>query len=147
MLAFCNASVMFRPLQSLMAGIFSLFPLRFLHICRTQTNIYPLCLVLILIMPPMPISWLQVAAWIVVSDFLSVLCGTKRSILSYTIFLKLFHISSTLLPLLAHITNLLRRKVCKPETFVCCRPGIHFLLAVQCMCPPIPLPESLRDDH
>ena len=50
--------------------------------------------------------------------FLSVLCGTKRSILSYTIFLKLFRISSTLLPLLAHTTNLSRRKICKPETSV-----------------------------
>jgi hypothetical protein len=48
--------------------------------------------------------------------FLSILCGTDRSILS-NMFLKLFRIS-THLPLPAHIANLFRRKVYKPKTFV-----------------------------
>jgi len=51
----------------LTAGIFSLFPLRILGICRIQLSIYPLCLILILRRPLVKISWLQVTAWIVVS--------------------------------------------------------------------------------
>jgi hypothetical protein len=67
------ASVTIRPLQFLMAGIFSpYFLYTFLRICRTQTSIYLLCLLLILRMLPVPISWLQVAAWIVVSISLSI---------------------------------------------------------------------------
>ena len=58
---------MIRPLQSLMAGIFSSFLFAFSRICRTQTNICPLYLVLILKMPLVQISWLQVAAWRFVS--------------------------------------------------------------------------------
>ena len=48
-------------------NIFSISYKRFFRICRNQTSIYTLCLVLILRMPPVPISRLQVAAWIVVS--------------------------------------------------------------------------------
>ena len=58
---------MILPLQSLMAGIFFLFTLGLSRIYRTQTCIYPLFLVLILRMPSLQISWLQVAAWVLVS--------------------------------------------------------------------------------
>jgi len=59
---------MIRPLQSLMAGIFfSYFLFVFLRICRNQNSICPLFLELILKMPLVQISWLKVAAWIVVS--------------------------------------------------------------------------------
>ena len=47
-----------------------------------------------------------------------ILCGTKRSIPSKTTSLKFFHMSSTQLPLFAHVDNLSRRKFCRTYTFV-----------------------------
>jgi len=46
------------------------------------------------------------------------ICGTKRSMFSDNLSLKLFHITSTLLRLFAHIPNLSRRRVCRPKTSV-----------------------------
>ena len=60
--------------------------------------------------------------------FLSILCGTHRSMLSDTIPLKLFNISSTLLLLLAHIPNLSRRRVCSPKHLCWVIQGLIFYL-------------------
>ena len=79
--------------------------------------------------------------------FLSILCSTKRSILSYTIFLKSYLISSTLLPLLANITNLSRRRLLSLRHKFCFISGLPFVPGVHCTCPPIPLPESPHNGH
>ena len=52
--------------------------------------------------------------------FFRILCERKRLILSKTLSLKLFHISSMQLPFLAHLANLSRRTFCKPKTSVLC---------------------------
>jgi hypothetical protein len=46
-----------------------------------------------------------------------ILCGINLSILPSIMFLKLFHTSSTRLPLPAHSANVSRRKVCRPKIF------------------------------
>ena len=56
--------------------------------------------------------------YILLGHDIRILCGTKRWILSTIISLKLFQISSTQLPLLAHDANSTLRKLYRPGTVV-----------------------------